>query len=97
MYEMAETVLTIVFAALIVESVWETLKMVWQEGKFSLDRVGAIVVGLTVAFSGPYDLFVMLGNPLKFPTVGTILTGILFSRGANFIHDLIKKREIQPQ
>ena len=88
------TILGVVIVAFIVEAVWETLKMIWQQGKVSIDRIGALVVGLLVAFASGIDLFVLVELPLQVPYVGLALTGILISRGANFIHDLLKK--IQP-
>lgn len=80
----------IMLSAATIEAVWETLKMIWQEGKLSWDRVGALVVGLVLAFAWPLDFFALAGYPLRIGIVGNILTGILFSRGANFVHDLWK-------
>ncbi|WP_461206950.1 hypothetical protein [Clostridium sp. DL1XJH146] len=71
------------------ESVWETLKMVWQEGKISFDRIGAIIVGIIIAIGTGADLFAVVGVPFKIPIIGIVLTGLLISRGANFLHDLI--------
>ncbi|MCK9599223.1 MAG: hypothetical protein M0R06_09300 [Sphaerochaeta sp.] len=88
------TILGVVIIAFIVEAVWETLKMVWQQGKVSVDRIGALAVGLLVAFASGVDLFALVEVPLQVPYVGLALTGILISRGANFVHDLLKK--IQP-
>lgn len=79
---------TILVVALIGEALWETLKMVWQEGKVSVDRIGAMVVGILLAFGARLDLFVLLGISFVIPYLGYILTGLLLSRGANFVHDL---------
>ena len=35
--------------AFIAEAIWETLKLVWEDGKLSIDRVGAVIVGLLLA------------------------------------------------
>lgn len=86
-----ESLLILVIAAMIGESVWETLKMVWQEGKFSIDKLGSLVIGLLIAVTGQLDLCALVGVSLVIPYLGMILTGILFSRGANFIHDLLSK------
>lgn len=75
--------------ALIGESIWETLKMTWQNGKVSVDRVGALIIGLLLAFGSGLDLLSLVGVPLVIPYLGVFLTGLLISRGANFIHDLI--------
>jgi hypothetical protein len=82
-------VLSLVVLALIGESLWETLKMTWQEGKISIDRIGALVVGLLLALGTGLDLMTLVGIPMKLPYVGMVLTGILISRGANFIHDIL--------
>ena len=85
------SIVTIITIALLVEAVWETLKMVWQEGKISVNTIGALIVGIAVSILAKIDIFAMQGISLSIPLVGWILTGILMSRGANFIHDLFNK------
>lgn len=82
-------ILSIVVLALIGEAVWETLKMTWQQGKVSIDRVGALVLGILLAVGTGLDLMALVGVPMTIPFLGVILTGILISRGANFVHDLL--------
>jgi hypothetical protein len=82
-----------VVAAMLSEAVWETGKMVWQKGKISADRVGALAVGLVIAIGASMDLFVLVGISFSHPLIGQIMTGILLSRGANFVHDLLKRAE----
>lgn len=86
-----EEFLTLIVIALVIESVWETLKMLWQEGKVSVDKVGALITSLIVCVGARLDLFSLLGINIYIPFLGTVLTGILASRGSNFIHDLIEK------
>ena len=86
-----EKLLVIVIVALIAESVWETLKMTWQEGKVSIDRIGALVVALLLAIGTRLDLLSLLDIKTSIPYLGVVLTGILISRGSNFIHDLLVK------
>ena len=86
-----EKLLVIVVVALIAESVWETLKMTWQEGKVSIDRIGALVVALVLSIGVRLDILSLLGINTTIPLLGVILTGILISRGSNFIHDLLAK------
>ena len=83
----------LVILAMIGEAIWETLKMVWQEGKLNIDRIGALAFGLLIAFVTGADLLNLISIPAKVPYVGIALTGILISRGANFVHDLLKKIE----
>ena len=81
--------LSLLVIALLGEAIWETLKMVWQTGKLSADKIGAIIIGIALAVGSGLDIFTVVGISLKIPYLGMILTGILISRGANFIHDLL--------
>lgn len=82
-------VLALVVLALIGEAIWETLKMTWQQGKISIDRVGALLLGVALALGTGLDLLTIVGVPMKVPLLGVLFTGILISRGANFIHDIL--------
>ncbi|MGI6467741.1 MAG: hypothetical protein GXZ09_03240 [Syntrophomonadaceae bacterium] len=84
----------IIAAALLSEAVWETGKLVWQKGKLSIDRVGALLTGLLIAVGAGLDLFKLVDISFFHPLIGQVLTGILLSRGANFVHDLLKTAEI---
>lgn len=75
--------------ATIGEAVWETLKLFWQNGKLNMDRLGALAVGELLSIGTGLDLLNLVGIPMKIPFVGVILTGLLISRGANFIHDIL--------
>lgn len=79
----------IVLGAVLCESVWETGKMTYQKGKVSADRVGALVVGVGVAVAGGLDACAAVGIPMAVPYLGSVLTGVLISRGANFVHDAL--------
>ena len=85
------SIVTIITIALLVEAILETLKMVWQEGKININTIGALIVGIAVSILAKIDIFAMQGISLSIPLVGWILTGVLMSRGANFIHDLFNK------
>ncbi len=92
---------TIIVLAIVAESVWETLKLLWdspvidETGKLNkkelTNRLGAIVIGLLVAFGANLDILALFGINVVIPYLGIVLTGILVSRGANYMHDLISK------
>ena len=83
------SILSLIVVALIGEAVWETLKMTWQKGKVSIDRIGALIIGLGLAFVTGIDMLKLLDISSRITPIGVILTGILISRGSNFMHDLI--------
>lgn len=80
----------LIIVAFLVEAVWETLKMTWQDGKANKDRIGALITGLVIAFTMNIDLFVAIGLAPKYNYVGIVASGLLISRGGNYVHDLMK-------
>lgn len=83
-------ILKYIVAASVVESLWETTKMFWQNGKFSYDRLGTLVFGELIAIGANIDFLSAVGLPIYIPYVGMILTGIFISRGSSFMHDLVE-------
>jgi len=81
----------LIIMAFLVEAIWETLKLLWQDGKASTSSVGALVVGILIAFTLQVDIFIVIGFEPAIKTVGIICTGILISRGGNYIHDFIDR------
>ena len=80
----------LIIIALVVEALWETAKMMWQEGKANPDRIGAAVMGIVLCVAAGVDFFVMAEIPLTIPYLGMVMSGLLISRGANAVHDLLE-------
>lgn len=77
-----------VIIAFLVEAVWETLKMLYDKDKINKSTMGSLIVGLLIATSVGFDILMAMGFESRIPYFGIILTGILISRGGNFVHDL---------
>ena len=43
--------------AFLVEALWETLKMTWQNGKLQMDRIGALALGIALSLLGGCLIF----------------------------------------
>jgi hypothetical protein len=43
-----------------------------------------------VAIGGKIDFMTAVGVPINIPYAGMIFTGLLISRGSNFMHDLLQ-------
>jgi len=81
-----------------VEALWETLKMFWDGDKVDVNRIGSAILGILLCVLANVDFFALVGVELSIPIVGIVLSGLLVSRGANFVHDLLKiVYEIQNQ
>ncbi|MCX7884326.1 MAG: hypothetical protein N2448_04770 [Caloramator sp.] len=75
--------------ALFTESIWETIKLIKKEKGLSADRIGSIVVGILICVLAKVDLFKFFGINLSIEYLGYALTGLIVSRGSNFLHDLL--------
>lgn len=60
------------------------------EKRIALIQVITIVIGIGLAFAFDADMFVPLGLTVNH-YVGMVLTGIVMSRGSNYVSDLIGK------
>ena len=65
--------------------------MIWQNGKFSIDKIGSLVISILISILAKIDIFPIVNLSIIVPVIGSILTGIIVSRGANFVHDLFNK------
>ena len=81
----------LIIVAILIEAVWENIKMVWQNGKFSIDKIGALVISVLICILAKIDIFPIVNLSVSIPVIGSIFTGIIVSRGANFVHDLFNK------
>lgn len=88
-------VLVVVLAVLVeafIEYAKSFIKMISdKEIKTAITQVIAIVVAVALCMAAGADLFVALGIAFAFPWIGVVLTGILISRGANYMSDFIKR------
>lgn len=81
----------LVIIAILVEAVWENLKMVYDKQKINVNMIGSLLLSIIVCVLAQINIFEIVGISLIYPVVGYMLTGIICSRGANFINDLFKK------
>ena len=81
----------LIIVAILVEAIWENIKMVYQEGKLSVSRIGSLVISIIICVIANVDIFPVVGISMSIPFIGSILTGIVVSRGANFVNDLFSK------
>ena len=81
----------LIIIAILIEAIWENIKMIWQNGKFSIDKLGSLILSIVICIVTKADIFPIVGISIVIPIIGSVLTGIIVSRGANFLHDLFNK------
>lgn len=85
----------LVIVAILIEAIWENLKMIWKDRKVNINTVGVLVLSIVVCILTKIDIFPIVGLSLSVPFVGSGLTGIIVSRGANFVNDLFEKLKVK--
>lgn len=81
----------LVLVAFLVEALIQTLKPIYdKETGWNLDKIISVFVGILVCLVTSVDLFAELGFVVSIPYLGSVLTGVIASRGSNFVHDIFK-------
>ena len=75
--------------AIVIEGLITYAKTLVVERKLQWQILAAMVLGVGCALAFGVDLFEIAGIKANVPYVGEILTGVLLSRGSNYVYDLI--------
>lgn len=81
----------LIIIAILVEAIWENLKMVYDKRKVNFNMIGSLCLSIMICVLARINIFEIVGISLIFPVIGYIMTGIIVSRGANFVNDLFSK------
>ena len=82
--------INITLMAVIVEGIVSYGKMIFVERKIQWQVIAAIALGVSVSVNYQLDLLSQLGFSGTIPCAGCVLTAILISRGANYMHSFGK-------
>ena len=80
----------VIILAVMVEAIWENIKRAYTDS-LQPSVIGSLVVSVLVCVLAGVDVFEIIGLPLRVAFVGSILTGIIAARGANFVNDLFTR------
>lgn len=88
------TVELLVIVAILVEAIVETLKLIYDKANRSVDTavILALVVAIGVSVICRLGLFGLVGVTMPW-VADAICTGVIISRGSNYLHTLLAKRK----
>lgn len=81
----------LIIIAILVEAIWENLKMIWDKNKLNINMLGSLLLSMIICVLARINIFKIVGIELIVPIIGYLLTGIVVARGANFVNDLFTK------
>ena len=82
--------MSIMAISVVVEGLVTYAKMLVVDRKIEWQIVVAVALGVIFAIAYGIDVFAMLGMESIIPYFGSIMTGVLLSRGSNYIFDMFK-------
>ncbi len=81
---------SIIVMSILIEAVITYTKTLVIEKNIQWQIIAAVVLSVAVCLLYGLDIPALVGIKSPVPYVGSIITGILVSRGSNYIYDLIK-------
>lgn len=89
-------IVLIITMAVVVEALIEYAKSIGKafsggEWKTAVTQMVAIAVAVLLCVATGADLFAVVGIVFVWPWLGVLLTGIIISRGANYVSDFVKR------
>ncbi len=91
MQELTTKLSEILMAAMFLEAIITYFNQFFINGIFQWQMAVSVVLGIAVSFAYKLDLPNCFSLSSKVTFLGEVITGILISRGSNFIHDFISK------
>lgn len=86
---MNDKIISIFSLAILTESLITYFKEFFVNGDFSFSMLFSLILGTIIAIAYKLDLPEYLDLKSSVPYVGNILTGILISRGSNYLYDIL--------
>lgn len=83
---------SLAYGAIVVEAIVNIIRNIEERNtswKYWAALAIGLVIGLIVAINYDIDVFSLVGLEGRVPIIGAILTGLIISRGANIVSDII--------
>lgn len=82
-------ILQILMMAFFIESITTYIKCLFVDNALTIGMALSIIFSICIAICYDMDLPKQLGIESRFIFVGNVITGILISRGSNYLYDFI--------
>ena len=88
------TIELLIVAAILIEAIVETLKLIYasETHKLNINVLLSTVIGVAVSLVCHFGLFGLVGITMPW-IADAICTGIILSRGSNYLHTLLARKQ----
>lgn len=87
---MNNKLLEIISFSVLIEGIITYFNQFFVDGQFSFSMLFSIILGILIAISYKLDIPEYFNLKSSVPYIGSVLTGILISRGSNYMYDILK-------
>ena len=91
---MNKEVSKMLMVCVVLEGIITYINNFFVSGEPHYQMVLSLIFGIFIAVAYKIDLLKLVNIESEIPHIGSVLTGILFSRGSNYIHDILKTLNI---
>ena len=88
---MNEEISKMFMVCILLEGIITYINNFFVSGEPPYQMILSLVFGIFIAVAYNIDILKFINIESNIPYVGSILTGILFSRGSNYVYDLVNK------
>lgn len=81
----------VILLSIVIEGIVTYTKTWFLDKEFQWQQLATCILGVLIALAYGMDILALFGVTAQVPYVGQVLTGILLSRGSNYIFDFIKR------
>lgn len=81
----------ILLMSFVVVSIYDIIKGFYKDNKVDINAIITAIIGIILAILAQLDIFCLIGIDFLIPYVGQVLTGLVLSKGSNYIYDFITK------
>ncbi len=85
-----DNIMSVMAISVVVEGLVSYAKMLVVDRKIEWQIVVAVALGVIFAIAYGIDVFALLGMKSIIPYFGNVMSGVLLSRGSNYIFDMFK-------
>lgn len=81
----------ILMMSFVTVSIYDIIKSFYKDNKIDVNSIVTAVLGIILAVASGLDAFALVGIDFKFAIIGQVLTGLVISKGSNYVYDFITK------
>lgn len=82
-------IVSVITFSMLIESIITYAKNIFINSEIHWEMIISMIIGIIISLAYDLDLTSYFASSPKRPIIGYILTGVLISRGSNYLYDIL--------